>query len=169
MERSALILHAIPKVELMNSAKTTALASFAIDFSGAEKFGFAVKTLAGGYKLGPNLQFTLPDITYTDSTEPTDPSMRSTYNWNGEHYVGFQPIDLTTSVMKKLLKMEKNQLQLSLLVEWHFNNLNASFNKIVGVRQRMAMVYSDVVEPSVVGSGKFPLLYKVQLSRTGDG
>ena len=59
-----------------------------IDFSVAEKFGFVVKTLVGGYKLGPNLQFTLPDITYTDSTEPADPSMRSTYNWNGEHYVG---------------------------------------------------------------------------------
>lgn len=75
-------------VELMNSAKTTALASFAIDFSVAEKFGFVVKTLAGGYNLGANLQFTLCDITYTDSTEPADPSMRSTSNWNGEHYVG---------------------------------------------------------------------------------
>lgn len=88
LKEDALILHAIHKVELMNSAKTTALASFAIDFSVAEKFGFVVKTLVGGYKLGPNLQFTLPDITYTDSTEPADPSMRSTYNWNGEHYVG---------------------------------------------------------------------------------
>lgn len=62
--------------------------SFAIDFSVAEKFGFAIKTLAGGYNLGPNLQFPLRDITYMDSTEPADPSMRSTYNWNGEHYVG---------------------------------------------------------------------------------
>lgn len=43
-------------VELMNSAKTTALASFAIDFSVAEKFGFVVKTLAGGVQLGS--QFT---------------------------------------------------------------------------------------------------------------
>lgn len=59
----ALILHAIPKAELMNSAKTRALASFAIDFSLAVKTGFVVKTLAGGYKLGPNLQFTLSDTT----------------------------------------------------------------------------------------------------------
>lgn len=82
------LLHAIPKVELMNSAKTTTPASCAIDFSVAEKFGFVVETLAGGYNLGPNLQFPLRDITYTDSTEPADPLMRSTYNWNGEHYVG---------------------------------------------------------------------------------
>ena len=31
------------------------------------------------------------------------------------------------------------------------------------------MVYSDVVESSVVGSGKFPLLREVQLLRTGEG
>lgn len=102
--------------------------------------------LAGRYKLRPNLQFTLPDTTYTDSTKPTDPS-----------------------IMNKLLKVENNRLQLSLLVEWRFNNLNASFEKIVGVRQCTVMVYSDVVESSVVGSGKFPLLREVQLSRTGDG
>ena len=95
--------------------------------------------------------------------------MQSTYNWNGEHYVGIQPINLTTNVTNKLFKVENNRLQLSLLVEWRFNNLNASFEKIVGVRQRTVMVYSDVVESPVVGSGKFPLLRKVQLSRTGDG
>lgn len=168
-KEDALILHAIPKMEMMNSAKTKAMASFAIDFSVAEKFGFIVKTLAGRYKLGPNLQFTLPNTTQTDSTEPTNPSMQSTYNWNGEHYVGIQPINLTTNVTNKLFKVENNRLQLSLLVEWRFNNLNASFEKIVGVRQRTVMVYSDVVESPVVGSGKFPLLRKVQLSRTGDG
>ena len=54
-------------------------------------------------------------------------------------------------------------------MKWRFNNPNASFEKIVGVRQRTVMVYSDVVEFSVVGSGKFPLLREVQLLRTGDG
>ena len=164
-----LILHAIPKVELMNSAKTTALTSFAINYSIAEKFGFVIKTPVGGYKLGPNLQFTLADTTFTDSTEPADPSMLSNYNWNGEHFVGIQPIDLKSRTTNKLFKVENKRLQLSLLVEWRFNNLNASFEKIVVVRQRTVMVYSDVVESSVVGSGKFFLLREVPLSRTGDG
>lgn len=88
--------------------------------------------------------------------------MRSTYNWNEEHDVGIQPIDLTTSVTNKLFKVENNRLQLSLLVAWRFNNINAFFEKIVGVRQRTVTVYSDVVESSVVGSGKFPLLHEVQ-------
>ena len=121
------------------------------------------------YKLGPNLQSTLPEPTYTDSTEPTHSSTRSTYNWNGDHYVGIQPIDLTSSVTNKMFKVENNRLQLSLLVEWRFNNLDASFEKIVGISQRTVMVYSDLVESSVVGSSKFPLLCEVQLLRTGDG
>ena len=59
--------------------------------------------------------------------------------------------------------------QLSLLVEWQLNNLDASFEKIVGTRKRTVMVYSDLVESTVVGSGKYPLLREVQLLRTGDG
>ena len=60
-------------------------------------------------------------------------------------------------------------LQLSLMAEWKLNNLDASFEKIIGTRKRTVMVYSDLVESTVVGSGKFPLLREVQLLRTGDG
>ena len=163
---------AIPKAELMNSTKTVAMTQFAIDYSLTEKCGSIIQTSAGGgrgYKLGPNLQFTLPVTTYTISTEPADASMRATYNWNGEHYVGIQPIDLTTDVTNKLFRVDNNRLELSLLVEGRFNNLNTSLKKIVGVRQRTVMVYSDVVQSTLVGSGKFPLLREVQLSRVGDG
>ena len=49
------------------------------------------------------------------------------------------------------------------------NNLNVPFEKVVGTSKRTVMVYSDVVESTVVGSGKFPLLREVQLLRTGEG
>ena len=39
----------------------------------------------------------------------------------------------------------------------------------MGTRKRTVMVYSDVVESTVVGSGKYPLLREVQLLRTGEG
>ena len=54
-------------------------------------------------------------------------------------------------------------------LQWQMNNLDASFEKMVGTRKRTVMVYSDLVESTVVGSGKFPLLREVQLLRTGDG
>ena len=58
-------------------------------------------------------------------------------------------------------------MKLHLMMEWHLNSLNASFEKIVGTSKRTVMVYSDVVESTVVGSGKFPLLREVRLLRTG--
>ena len=54
------------------------------------------------------------------------------------------------------------------MVEWQFNNLNASFEKLVVASKRTVMVYLDVVESTVVASGKFSMLREVQLLRTGD-
>ena len=61
-------------------------------------------------------------------------------------------------------------LRLSLMLERQLNNLNASFEKIIGTTRRTMMVYSDIVESTVIlmGSGKFPLLREVQIMRTGD-
>ena len=166
----ALVLHAVPKGDVLKSDKTTTTTTFAMDLGIAERFGF-VEQLKGvvGHVLGPNLQFTCPTVTYTDQTLPSGSSFRSQYNWNGEHYVGTQPTDLTSDVMDQVFEVKRNRLHLSRMVEWQFNNLNASFEKIVGTSKRTVMVYSDIVESTVVGSGKYPLLREVQLLRTGDG
>ena len=121
-----------------------------------------------GHVLGPNLQFTCPTVTYTDQTLPSGSSFRSQYNWSGEHFVGTQPPDLTSDIMDQVFEVKQNRLHLSRMVEWQFNNLNASFEKIVGTSKRTVMVYSDIVESTVVGSGKYPLLREVQLLRTGE-
>ena len=166
----ALVLHAVPKGDVLKSDKTTTTSTFAMDLGIAERFGF-VQQLQGvsGHVLGPNLQFTCPTVTYTDQTLPTGSSFRSQYNWNGEHYVGTQPTDLTSDIMDQVFEVKKNRLHLSRMVEWQFNNLDASFEKIVGTSKRTVMVYSDIVESTVVGSGKYPLLREVQLLRTGEG
>ena len=80
-----------------------------------------------------------------------------------------QPSDFTSDVMDQMFEVKNKRLHLSRMVEWQFNNLNASFEKVVGTSKRTVMVYSDLVESTVVGSGKFPLLREVQLLRTGDG
>ena len=164
-------VHAIPKGDALKSDKTTTTTTFMMDLGIAERFGF-VQQLQGvtGHVLGPNLQFTCPTVTYTDQTPPSGSSFRSQYNWNGEHYVGTQPSDLTSdSDSDQMFEVKGKRLHLSRLVEWQFNNLNASFEKIVGTSKRTVMVYSDLVESTVVGSGKFLLLREVQLLRTGEG
>ena len=166
----ALVLHAVPKGDVLKSDKTTTTTTFAMDLGIAERFGF-VEQLQGvvGHVLGPNLQFTCPTVTYTDQTLPSGSSFRSQYNWSGEHYVGTQPTDLTSDVMNQMFEVKNKRLHLSRMVEWQFNNLDASFEKMVGTSKRTVMVYSDLVESTVVGSGKYPLLREVQLLRTGDG
>ena len=169
-KEDALFLNAVTKGELLNSNKTLAMTTFSLDLSVAENFGLIEQPQGvSGYVLGPNLQFPCPPVTYTDKTHPTDPSNRSDMYWNGEHYAGTQPTDLTREVMDQMYQVKNKRPHLSRMVEWQFNNLNASFEKLLGTSERTVMVYSDVVESSVVGSGKFPLLREVQLLRKGNG
>ena len=60
--------------------------------------------------------------------------------------------------MDQVFQVKNRRLHLSRMVEWQFKNLSASFEKLVGTSKRTVMVYSDLVESTVVGSGKFPLL-----------
>ena len=122
-----------------------------------------------GYVLGPNLQFTLPSVTFDDQTPPKDPSNGRDMNWEGEHWTGLQPTDVMRGVTDQVFEVKNNQLYLSRMVEWQFNNLNAPFEKLVGTSKRTVMVCCEVVESTVAGSGKFSLLREVQLLRTGEG
>ena len=70
--------------------------------------------------------------------------------------------------MDQMFLVKNKRFHLSRTVDWQFNNLNASFEKLVGTSKRTVMVYSDVVESCVMGSGKFPPLCEVQLLRKGD-
>ena len=108
-------------------------------------------------------------MTFDGQTRPKDSSNRTDYYWEGEHYAGTQPSDLSKEVMDIMYQVKNKRLHLSRMVEWQLNNLNAYFEKVVMTSKRTVMVYSDVVESSVVGSGKFPLLREVQLLRTGEG
>ena len=169
----ALVLHAVPKEDLMNANKSKVTSAFTMDLEIAKRFGFVEQPVGVdiGYVIGPNLQFTCPTVTYTNQTKPdsTIPSARAEFNWNGEHYTGVQPSDLTDDLMDQMFEVNGKRLHLSRMVDWQFNNLDASFEKIVGTSKRTVMVYSDVVESTVVGSGKYPLLREVQLLRTGEG
>ena len=92
----ALILHAVPKGDLMNGNKTKAASAFSLDLGVAEKFGFIEKPKGwANYTLGPNLQFTCPTVTFDGQTPPKNPFNRTDYYWEGEHYARTQPPDLS--------------------------------------------------------------------------
>ena len=176
-KKGALVIKALPLMDLIKENKT-AITEFFINLDVALKFGLVEeKTVnnATKYFLGPNMQYTLPTKTYDSDTPPKGTSDRTPYNWEGQQYMGVNPTLLSGNTgriehdpMQVVTHQGVKFLQLSLIVEWQLNNLDASFEKIVGTRKRTVMVYSDLVESTVVGSGKYPLLREVQLLRTGD-
>ena len=167
----SLVIEAIAKKNLMNNRQVS-MVEFYINVDIALKFGLLRrKTGKTGYAtsdfvLGPNLQYSLPTKTYDESTGPVGSRYRTYYNWEGDVYEGVNFIGSAFSIMTA---DNVKWLRLFPAFEWQMNNLDASFEKIVGTRKRTVMVYSDLVESTVVGSGKFPLLREVQLLRTGDG
>ena len=120
----ALVLHAVPKRELMNGNKTKAKRAFSLDLGVAEKFGFIEKPKGwANYTLGPNVQFTCPTVTFDGQTPPEDPSNRTEYYWEGEHYAGTQTSDLRREVKDIMYQVKNKRLHLSRMVEWQFQCL----------------------------------------------
>ena len=104
----ALVMHAVPKGDLLNGNKTKVTSAFSLDLGVAERFGFIEQPQGVvGYVLGPNLQFTCPTVTFDSQTPPNDPSNRTDYYWEGEHYAGTQPTDLTREVMGIMYQVKK--------------------------------------------------------------
>ena len=178
-KKGALVINAIPEADLIKADKKT-ITDFFINLAIALKFGLVVEKTGQNrtwYELGPNMQYTLPVVTYDSTTQPAGNSFRTAYNWEGKQYIGVNPSlmfgDIVSSITNDPLQVRTHGgvkfLQLSLLVQWQLNNLDASFENIIGTTRRTMMVYSDIVESTVMGSGKFPLLREVQIMRTGDG
>ena len=167
----SLVIQAIAKEELLNIAQVN-MVEFYINLDIALKFGLVRrKTGKTGYTtsdfvIGPNLQYSLPTKTYDETNGPVGSRYRTYYNWEGEVYEG---VNFTSTAFSIVTADYVRWVRLHQAFEWQLNNLDASFEKIVGTRKRTVMVYSDLVESTVVGSGKFPLLREVQLLRTGDG
>ena len=170
-KEESLVIQAVPKKDLINQNNIN-MVEFYINLDIALKFGLVRrKTCKTGnntsdFVLGPNLQYSLPTNTYDESTDPVGSEFRKYYNWEGENYEG---VNYTSRAFTIMTADNVIWLRMHMAFEWQLNNLDASFEKMVGTRKRTVMVYSDLVESTVVGSGKYPLLREVQLWRTGDG
>ena len=170
-KEESLLIKAIPKKDLLNNQQIN-MVEFYVNVDIALKFGLLRrKTGKTGYAtsdfvLGPNLQYSLPTKTYGENTGPVGSRYRTYYNWEGDVYEG---VNFSSRAFSIITVDNVKWMRLHQAFEWRLNNLDASFEKMVGTRKRTVMVYSDLVESTVVGSGKYPLLREVQLLRTGDG
>ena len=65
-------------------------------------------------------------------------------------------------------KLEQGKIYFSRALQWKFRRLNESFDKLHNSKE-VVMVYTDLVQSTVVGNGKFPLLRKLSVVRQGQG
>ena len=72
----------------------------------------------------------------------------------------------TTRPKTKGYKLENGKIYFSRALEWRFRRLNESFDKL---HNRKVMVYTDLVQSTTVGNGRFPLLRKLSVDRKGSG
>ena len=133
-----LMIDAIPKKELLNSNQVN-MVEFYINVDIALKFGLLrLKTGKTGssqsdYLLGPNMQYSLPVTTYDETTGPAGSRYRAYYNWEGEVYEG---VNFTSRSFFIVTLDNVKWVRLHQAFTWQLNNLDASFEKIVGTRRR---------------------------------
>ena len=65
-------------------------------------------------------------------------------------------------------KLDNGKIYFSRALEWRFRRLNESFDKLHN-RKEVVMVYTDLVQSTTVGNGRFPLLRKLSVDRKGSG
>ena len=167
-----LVLKAVDEKDVFaldSRAKVKPLSKLLLLTDFARKFGLITKNKDDTYSLGPNLEFTLPQATYTLTTEPKQTNQR--YQWLGQHFVGVMPRDLLggTPLLKVTLEDGTSYVHLSRMVTWTIKNVDAMFNDQVGEVHQTALVYCDAFEPTVVGSQTHSLLRTVELKRSGQG
>ena len=142
---------------------------FAIAESLAFAFGFLqIEPLTKAKMLGDNVggYYPLYDEKGTkiaDSLLTADPALK------GPTRAAQLTPDVDTSDPKTAgYKLENGRIYFSRALEWRFRRLNESFDKLHN-RKEVVMVYTDLVQSTTVGNGRFPLLRKLSVDRKGSG
>ena len=98
-----------------------------------------------------------------DSILTTDPALKGP-----TRAVQLTPdVDYTTPKTSSY-KLDNGKIYFSRALEWRFRRFNESFDKLHN-RKEVVMVYTDLVQSTTVGNGRFPLLRKLSVDRTGSG
>ena len=157
----------LPAVHKYNVADTvgTSRSWFGIKLDLAKQFGFVDKNNT----IAANLKASYPYEEESGSSIQT--SLVNQYSLKGKGYRAVLTPDIDTTVPKVEwyhVNTFVGYLYLSRAVQWTLTRLNESFEALLNTKETV-MVYSDLVQSSVVGSGRYPLLREVTLERTGRG
>ena len=139
-------------------------------------FGLIEQDDKGVYRLGPNAIPTMPWRDY-DSKETMVSSLLSSHELVGKalHYVqphdiafGYDISGLQAAGYDTKWAVYRKWVYFTTSVDWRFIFLNRSFEQAQN-RKETVMIYSDLVQSTIMGSGRFPLLRQLTLQRNGQG
>ena len=139
---------------------------FGIKTDVAAKFGFLNKAQNA---LGNNVRAEFP--TYDEKGGAIRASVLATYAVKGNTQQAILTRDVDTGNPRVdwfVINAQAGWVYFSRALQWTFFNLNESFEALLNTKETV-MIYSDLVQSSVVGTGRYPLLREVTLERTGKG
>ena len=165
-----LVLEAVSKDNVVTSgANPTPYSWFAMSDSLAVAFGFIkFSKLFNRYILADNASVVYP--LYDEKGTDISPGILiSEPGLKGPTRAATLTPDVDTTDPKlATAKFENNKMYFSRAVQWTFRRLNESFDQLHNGKE-VVMVYTDLVQSTVVGNGKFPLLRKLSVDREGGG
>ena len=158
----------LPAVSTYSIADTgnTSRSWFGIQLDIAQKFGFVNKNRNN---LGPNVKAEY--ATYDETGSSIRDSVMNTYQVKGntQRAILTRDSDRTNPRVDWFqINSRVGFIYFSRALQWTFTRLNESFEALLNTKETV-MVYSDLVQSSVVGSGRYPLLREVTLERTVKG
>ena len=165
-----LVLEAVSKDNVVTSgASPTPYSWFAMSDSLAVAFGFIqYSKVFNTYILADNASVVYP-LYDEKGTSISTGILTSTPGLKGPTRSATLTPDVDTTDPKlATAKFENNKMYFSRAVQWTFRRLNESFDKLHNGKE-VVMVYTDLVQSTVVGNGKFPLLRKLSVDRQGSG
>jgi len=159
-----MVLEGVDEPSLMDS-NGRSRSWFGMNLDLARKFGFVNDAKN---KLGPNVRGSY--FTYEEGVGGSvQTSLINTYNLTGPTRAATSTKDTDSSDPRiDWFEIKHNEIYFSRALRWTFTRLNDSFQALLNTKETV-MVYSDLVQSSVVGYGRFPLLREVTLERTGQG
>ena len=163
-----LVLEAVSKDNVVTSGGTP-YSWFAMSTKLAESFGFIqYSKLFKTYILGDNASATYPLVDEKGS-DISPGILTSTPGLKGPtRAVQLTPDVDTTDPKLATAKFKNNKMYFSRAVQWTFRRLNESFETLHNGKE-VVMVYTDLVQSTTVGNGRFPLLRKLSVDRKGSG
>ena len=177
-DREDLVLEAVSEDNVVTSgASPTPYSWFAMSDSLAVAFGFIqYSKLFKRYILGDNASVVhdtgiiAQNALYDEKGTSISPGiLTATPGLKGPTRAATLTPDVDTTDPKlDTAKFENNKMYFSRAVQWTFCRLNESFDKLHNGKE-VVMVYTDLVQSTVVGNGKFPLLRKLSVDRKGSG